>query len=284
MARLTVPEVQAMKADGRKIVMLTAYDYPSARLAEEAGVDVLLVGDSLGMVVLGYESTIPVTMEDMLHHTRPVVRGSERALVVTDLPFMTYQASLDDAMRNAGRLIQEGGCQAVKLEGGVRMAETVRRLVQAGIPVVGHIGLTPQSINQVGRYRVQGTTAQAGERLIEDAVALQQAGAFCIVLETIPARLAAIVSKRLRIPTIGIGAGADCDGQVLVWHELLSYSTTYLPPHVPRHVKQYGNVGAEVRRAIEQYASEVRSGQFPTEKESFKMTREALAEIAKSAT
>jgi 3-methyl-2-oxobutanoate hydroxymethyltransferase len=282
MERMSVPDIQAMKDRGEKIVMLTAYDYPSARIAEEAGVDTILVGDSLGMVMLGYDSTIQVTMEDMLHHTRAVRRGSEHALIVADLPFMTYQASLEDAMRNAGRLVQDGGAQAVKLEGGVHMAETVRRLVQIGIPVVGHIGLTPQAINQLGGYKVQGRTPETAERLLEDAVALQQAGALAVVLETIPAPLAELISKRLRIPTIGIGAGAGCDGQVQVWHDLLSYSTTFLPRHMPRHVKQYANIGEEMRKAIEQYASEVRAGTFPTIKESFNMPKAALSELSRS--
>jgi 3-methyl-2-oxobutanoate hydroxymethyltransferase len=282
MARLTIEEIEAKKANGEKIVMLTAYDYPSARIAEEGGVDMLLIGDSLGMVVLGYDSTIPVTMEDMIHHTKAVVRGSERALVVADMPFMSYQISLGDALRNAGRLLQEGGSQAVKLEGGVHMAETVRRIVQVGIPVVGHIGLTPQSINQLSGYKVQGRTPEAAERLLEDAIALQQAGAFCIVLETIPAPLAELISQRVRIPTIGIGAGAGCDGQVQVWHDLHSYFTTFLPRHIPRHVKQYGNVGQEMRQAVEQYASEVRGGTFPTTKESFRMDKSVLEELEKT--
>ncbi len=279
MARLTVSDIRSVKERGEKLVMLTAYDFPSARIAEEGGVDMVLVGDSLGMVVLGYASTIPVTLDDMLHHTRAVVRGCERPLVVSDLPFMTYQASVEDAMRSAGRLLQEGGCQAVKLEGGVHMAETVRRLVQVGIPVVGHIGLTPQSINQLSGYKVQGGTPEAAERLLEDAIALQQAGVFCIVLETIPAPLASLISGRLRIPTIGIGAGAGCDGQVQVWHDLLSYATTFLPRHIPRHVKQYANVGDEMRKAVVQYAADVRAGTFPTIKESFRMPKEALAEL-----
>ena len=283
MARISVTDVQAMKQRGDKVVMLTAYDYPSARIADGSGVDVILVGDSLGMVVLGYEDTIPVTLDDMLHHTKAVIRGSERAMVVTDLPFMTYQVSVEEAMRNAGRLMQEGGCQAVKLEGGVHMAETVRRIVQVGIPVVGHIGLTPQSINQLGGYKVQGRTPQTAERLVEDAVALQQAGAFCIVLETIPAPLAKLISQRLSIPTIGIGAGADCDGQVLVWHDLLAYQTSFLPRHIPRHVKQYANVGETMSKAIEEYAAEVRAGSFPTLKESFQMDAEALAELTQPA-
>ena len=284
MPRITVAEVQGMKQRGEKVVMLTAYDYPSARIADASGIDVILVGDSLGMVVLGYEDTIAVTMDDMLHHTRAVVRGSERAMVVTDLPFMTYQVSAEEAMRNAGRLLQEGGCQAVKLEGGVHMAETVRRIVQIGIPVVGHIGLTPQSINQLSGYRVQGRTPEAAQRLLEDAIALQQAGAFCVVLETIPAPLAEMISKRLTIPTIGIGAGAGCDGQVLVWHDLLSYNTSFLPRHIPRHVKQYSNVGEDMGKAIKEYAAEVRAGTFPTLKESFQMDPESLAELSKSKT
>lgn len=282
MARIGIKDVQAMKQQGDKIVMLTAYDYPSARIAEAAGVDMILVGDSLGMVVLGYDDTIKVTLDDMLHHSKAVARGSERALVVTDLPFMTYQTSVEDAMRNAGRLLQEGGAQAVKLEGGVHMAETVRRLVQVGIPVVGHIGLTPQSINQLGGYKVQGRTPEAAERLLEDAVALQQAGAFCIVLETVPAPLAELITQRLAIPVIGIGAGAACDGQVLVWHDLLSYHTSFLTRHIPRHVKEYAHVGDDMRKAIEQYAAEVRDGSFPTPEQSFRMSKEALAELTEA--
>lgn len=282
MDRLTVSDIQATKERGEKVVMLTAYDFPSARIAEEAGVDMILVGDSLGMVVLGYESTIPVTMADMIHHAKAVVRGCARPIVVVDLPFMSYQASVEGAMRNAGRLVQETGCQAVKLEGGVHMAETVRRIVQIGVPVVGHIGLTPQSINQLSGYKVQGRTPEAAERLLEDAVALQQAGAFCIVLETIPAPLAELISKRVRVPTIGIGAGKGCDGQVQVWHDLLSYATTFLPRHIPRHVKQYANAGESMRQAIEQYAGEVRAGTFPTTRESFRMPREALAELSEA--
>ena len=279
MARLTVSDIQELKSKGEKIVMLTAYDFPSARIADAAGVDMILVGDSLGMVVLGYDSTLPVTMEDMLHHTKAVVRGCEHALVVADMPFMSYQTSVEEALRNAGRLLQEGGAQAVKLEGGEHMAETVRRLVQVGIPVVGHIGLTPQSINQLSGYKVQGRTPEAAARLHDDAVALQEAGAFCSVLETIPAPLAELISRHLRIPTIGIGAGAGCDGQVQVWHDLLSYVTSFLPRHIPRHVKEYANVGETMHKAIEQYGVEVRAGSFPTLKESFRMDMEALAEL-----
>jgi 3-methyl-2-oxobutanoate hydroxymethyltransferase len=282
MTQIGIKDIEAMKQRGEKIVMLTAYDYPSARIAEAAGVDMILVGDSLGMVVLGYDNTIKVTLDDMLHHTKAVTRGTERAMVVADLPFMTYQTSVEDAMRNAGRLLQEGGCQAVKLEGGVFMAETVRRLVQVGIPVVGHIGLTPQSINQLGGYKVQGRTPQEAERLLEDAVALQQAGAFCVVLETVPAPLAELISQRLTIPVIGIGAGAACDGQVLVWHDLLSYHTSFLTRHIPRHVKEYAHVGDDMQKAIEQYSAEVRNGSFPTPEQSFRMSPEALAELTEA--
>jgi 3-methyl-2-oxobutanoate hydroxymethyltransferase len=279
MARITVDDIKGMKQRGERVVMLTAYDYPSARLAEEAGVDMILVGDTLGMVVLGYDSTVPVTMEDMIHHTKAVVRGSERAMVVGDMPFMSFQTGFEDAMRNAGRMLKETGCQAVKLEGGVHMAETVRRLVQVGIPVVGHIGLTPQSVNQLSGFKVQGKTPEAAERLMEDAVALQQAGAFCIVLELIPAPLAKLISQRLRVPTIGIGAGAGCDGQVQVWHDILALYSAF----VPKHAKQYAQVGEVIREAIGRYASEVRSGEFPTQKESFRMDEKVLQELGAQA-
>ena len=278
MARITVDDIKAMKQRGERVVMLTAYDYPSARLAEEAGVDMILVGDTLGMVVLGYDSTIPVTMEDMIHHTKAAVRGSERALVVGDMPFMSFQTGVEDAMRNAGRFLKEAGCQAVKLEGGVHMAETVRRLVQIGIPVVGHIGLTPQSVNQLSGFKVQGRTPEAAERLMDDAVALQQAGAFCVVLELIPAPLAKLISGRLRVPTIGIGAGAGCDGQVQVWHDILALYSQF----VPKHAKQFAQIGDAIKTAIGEYVNEVRSGEFPTPKESFRMDEKVLQELAAS--
>ncbi len=283
MTRITIEEIKALKTRGEKIVMLTAYDFPSARLADESGVDMILVGDSLGMVVLGYDSTIPVTMEDIVHHAKAVVRGSERAMVVADMPFMSYQASVEDAIRNAGRLLKETGAQCVKLEGGVHMAETVRRLVQIGIPVVGHIGLTPQSVNQLGGYKVQGKTPEAAERLVEDALAIEQAGAFCIVIETIPAQLARMISKRVKVPTVGIGAGAGCDGQVQVWHDLLNLYSTFVPRYVPRHVKEYAQLGQAVKQAIGTYAAEVRSGAFPTSKESFKMDEKVLSKLAAEA-
>jgi 3-methyl-2-oxobutanoate hydroxymethyltransferase len=215
----------------------------------------------------------------MIHHTKAVVRGSERAMVVGDMPFMSFQTGFEHAMRNAGRMLKETGCQAVKLEGGVHMAETVRRLVQVGIPVVGHIGLTPQSVNQLSGFKVQGKTPEAAERLMEDAVALQQAGAFCIVLELIPAPLAKLISQRLRVPTIGIGAGAGCDGQVQVWHDILALYSAF----VPKHAKQYAQVGEVIREAIGRYASEVRSGEFPTQKESFRMDEKVLQELGAQA-
>ena len=275
MARLTVSDIQEMKGRGEKIVMLTAYDFPSARLAQEAGVDMVLVGDSLGMVVLGYDSTLPVTMDDMIHHTKAVVRGCERPLVVGDMPFMSYQTGWRDAMVNAARFMKETGCGAVKLEGGVRSAETVRKLVEAGIPVMGHIGLTPQSVNQLGGFKLQGKTPAAAVQLMHDAQALEQAGAFAIVLETIPAPLAELLTQRLSVPTIGIGAGVHCDGQVQVFHDLLGLFDAF----VPKHTRRYADAGTLIREAVAQYAADVRTGAFPTAKQSYKMDPAALAEL-----
>ncbi len=263
--RVSITDLKTMKGRGEKIVMVTAYDYPSARLAEAAEVPLILVGDSLGNVVLGYDSTVPVTMEEMLHHVKPVVRATRRAHVVADMPFMSYQTGPADAMRNAGRLLKEGGAQSVKLEGGVKVAETVRALVDAGIPVMGHLGLTPQSINQLGGYRIQGKTPAAAVRLLSDAMALQEAGAYAVVLETVPVHVAAIITEKLDIPTIGIGAGPDTDGQVQVWHDLLGLCTDF----VPKHAKQYANLAETIVEALKAYSREVRDGAFPTEKESF---------------
>lgn len=257
--RTTIIQVQDMKRRGERIAMMTAYDYPSARFVEAAGLPMILVGDSLGMVVLGYDSTIPVTMDDMVHHVKAVVRGTQKALVVADLPFMSYQASPDDAMRNAGRLLQEGGAQAVKLEGGEAMAATVRRLTQAGIPVQGHIGLTPQSVLQFGGYRIQGRGLAAARQLLRDAQALEEAGAFSVVLEGVPAELAGMITRRIAIPTIGIGAGAQCDGQVQVFHDMLGF----YPDFTPKHAKRYANLGQAVQDAVTAYAQEVRDGVFP---------------------
>jgi len=265
-----------MKERGEKIAMLTAYDYPTARLLDEAGVPIILVGDSLGMVVLGYSSTLPVTMADMIHHVSAVVRGTQKAHIVADMPFMSYQAGPEDALRNAGRFLQEAGAQSVKLEGGVSVAETVRRLVEAGIPVMGHIGLTPQSVNQFGGYKLQGKTPAAAVKLLNDAVALEQAGAYAMVLETIPAPLGKLVSERVSIPTIGIGAGPYCDGQVQVLHDLLGLFGDF----VPKHAKQYAHLAEEIGRAAREYLTEVQEGRFPTERESFMMGPEGEAALA----
>jgi len=277
--RLTISHVKEMKQRGEKIPMLTAYDYPTARLLDAAGIPLLLVGDSLGMVVLGYDSTVPVTMDDMLHHVKAVVRGSQRALVVGDMPFMSYQASSDEALRNAGRFLKEGGCQTVKLEGGERVAETVRRIVESGVPVMGHIGLTPQSVNQLGGYKVQGKTPRAAVQLIRDAHALEQAGCFALVLESVPAPLAKAITHRLSIPTIGIGAGPDCDGQVQVISDMLGLFTDF----VPKHTKQYARLADIIQKAVSEYAAEVRSGAFPTLKESYAMDESVVHELMASA-
>jgi 3-methyl-2-oxobutanoate hydroxymethyltransferase len=279
MGRIAVPELRAMKERGEKIAMLTAYDYPTAKILDAAGVPVILVGDSLGMVVLGYDSTIPVTMEEMLHHTKAVVRGTERAIVVGDMPFMSYQTSVEDALRNAGRFLQEAGATAVKLEGGASMAETVSRLVAVGIPVMGHLGLTPQSLHQLGGYKVQGKTPAAAVKLLDDAVALQEAGVFAIVLEGIPAPLGKLVTEKLAVPTIGIGAGPHCDGQVQVLHDLLGLCDRF----VPKHAKQYAHLSDEIRDAVTRYLDEVKSGAFPTARESFTMDEAVLAELEQTA-
>lgn len=264
--RVTAAALRRMKTRGERIVMLTAYEYRTARIFDEAGVDALLVGDSLGMVVLGYDSTVPVTLDDILHHTRAVARGAAHALVVADLPFLTY-TTREQALANAGRLIQEGGAQCVKLEGGRSMAPIVEALVEQGIPVMGHIGLTPQSIHRFGGHRVQGRNADDAERLIEDARALEAAGACAIVLELMPATLAERITAALKIPTIGIGAGPACDGQVQVMYDMLAFGAT--GEFIPKHAKRYADVGALVRQAVGEYAAEVRSGAFPTEEQSF---------------
>ena len=273
---MTVSEIKAMKRRGEPIVMVTAYDYPSARLVEAAGIRFILVGDTLGMVVLGYDTTVPVTMDEMLHHVKAVVRGARRSLVVADMPFMSYQIGPDDALRNAGRFLKEGGAHAVKLEGGAPVAETVRRLVEVGIPVMGHIGLTPQSVHKLGGWKVQGKTPKAAARLLDDALALEQAGAFSIVLELMPAPLSRLISQRLRVPTVGIGAGVGCDGQVQVYHDLLGLFDKF----VPKHARQYAQLGETIRRALADYAEDVRERRFPTEEHSFAMDEAVLAELA----
>lgn len=265
---LTPPKMKSMKAQGSPIAMVTAYDYPSARLAEEAGVDVLLVGDSLGNVVLGYETTVPVTLEDMIYHTRAVVRGAPRTMIVTDMPFATYRGSKEQTLRNAARLMQEGGAHAVKLEGGAELAEEVALLVSAGIPVIGHLGLTPQSVLQIGGYKVQGRDEAEAARLLADAKALEQAGAAAVVLELVVEPAAAAVSRALSIPTIGIGAGRGCDGQVLVYHDLIRYGSGIRDK---RFVKAYADVGETIRGAVSQYVNEVKTGRFPEENHAFPM-------------
>ena len=278
--RMTVRDMQEMKDSAQRIPVLTAYDYTWAKLLEAAGVRFMLVGDSLGQCMLGYDTTVPVTIEDMLHHVKSVVRGTEFAHVIADMPFMSYQVDDREALRNAGRLLAEGGAQSVKLEGGRRVASTVRRLSEAGVPVMGHIGLTPQSINQIGRPRVQGNSPEAASALVEDAVALQDAGAYSIVLESVPARLAKVITGRLTIPTIGIGAGPHCDGQVQVSHDILGLLAVGIHvDHVPRHVRRYAQLSDTVISAVSQYAEDIREGRFPSQEESFKMKRGVLDEI-----
>ena len=273
--RTTIREIAALKRRGEPIAMITAYDYTSAHIVEEAGVDIILVGDSLGQVVLGYDSTVPVTMEDMIHHIRAVVRGTDKVHIVGDLPFMSYQARRSEAVRNAGRLLQEAGAQSVKLEGGRYVAKTIRRIVQAGIPVMGHIGLTPQAVNQLGGYRIQGRTTKAATDLIDDAKAVEEAGAFAIVLEGVPSQLSKILTERLTIPTIGIGAGVHCDGQVQVFHDMMGLYTDF----TPKHARKYAHLAELMSEAVSEYIRDVRVQSFPSEDESFTLSGEVLAEL-----
>ena len=272
--RITINNVKEFKKKGEKFAMLTAYDYVTARLADNAGLPLILVGDSLGMTALGYESTIPVTMETMLHHTKAVTRGTRNALVVSDLPFLSYHLSTEQALANAGRFLQEAGAQAVKLEGGVQVTDKVTRLVDCGIPVMGHIGLTPQSINQLGGFKAQGKTIEAARRLIDDAQALAKAGAFAVVLETMPAELARIITNHIDIPTIGIGAGPFCDGQVQVISDVLGLSE-----FTPRHAKIYARLGELATQAARDYAGDVATGLFPTAKESVALDQDVLVKL-----
>lgn len=274
--RVNIGEIREMKQRGEKIPMLTAYDYAFAKIIDEAGVPLILVGDSLGMVMLGYESTIPVTMDEMIHHVKAVVRGTKHALVIGDMPFMTYHVSMEDTLRNAARFIQEGGAQAVKLEGGEVVAEKVSRLVSCGIPVQGHIGLTPQSVNQLGGYKVVGKTPEVAACLLNDAKALEEAGAFSIVLECVPAPLSQLITERATVPTIGIGAGKGCDGQVQVVSDILGLFTDF----VPKHAKQYARLNQTVTTAVTDYIAEVQAGDFPTPKQSYEMDRDILDQIA----
>lgn len=273
--KVTTATVKQMKAEGKPITMLTSYDYSMAKIVDDAGIDMILVGDSLGNVVLGYDSTLPVTMEDMIHHAKAVCRGASRALVVTDMPFLSYQVSKKDAVRNAGRIMKETGSQAVKLEGGREIAEAVRAIVNAGIPVCGHLGLTPQSIHQLGGFKVQGKEIEAAKKMIDDALAIEEAGAFCLVLECVPTPLAKLITEKLQIPTIGIGAGPYCDGQVLVVNDLLGL----YPRFTPKFVKKYVNLHEHVAAALQQYREEVSERTFPGPEHSFAMSDEELKKL-----
>ncbi|PIH04754.1 3-methyl-2-oxobutanoate hydroxymethyltransferase [Clostridium combesii] len=273
--RNTVSTFQELKNKGEKITMLTAYDYSMAKLIDSSGINGILVGDSLGMVCLGYENTLSVTMEDMLHHTKAVVRGTSNALVVGDMPFMSYQTSIYDAVYNAGRFIKEAGAHAVKLEGGATVAEEIKAIVKAQIPVMGHIGLTPQSVNMFGGFKVQGKNEKVAKKLIEDAKILEEAGAFSIVLECIPEKLSKIISESISIPTIGIGAGKYCDGQILVYQDMLSMFSDFKP----KFVKSFGNIGESIKDGVSQYIKEVKEAKFPEEKHTFKIDDDVINKL-----
>ncbi|QHT60568.1 3-methyl-2-oxobutanoate hydroxymethyltransferase [Paenibacillus lycopersici] len=273
---LTITKLRKMKQNGEPISMLTAYDYPAAKLAEEAEIDIILVGDSLGNVVLGYDTTIPVTLDDMVYHSRTVARGARHTFIVADMPFMTYHTGKETTLRNAARLMQEGHAHAVKMEGGAEIAEEVAALVRAGIPVMGHLGLTPQSVHQLGGYKVQGKLEKEAQRLVEDAKALEAAGAFAIVLELVTEPLAEAITSSLSIPIIGIGAGRGCDGQVLVYHDILQYASPY---HEKRFVKTYADIGTTIRSAISAYVSDVKTREFPQQAHAFPMEQEVLLRL-----
>lgn len=271
----TIITFKEAKAKGEKITMLTAYDYSMAKIMDNSGINGILVGDSVGMVCLGYEDTISVTMEDMIHHTKAVARGAQNALVVADMPFMSYQTSVYDAVFNAGRLMKEGRAQAVKLEGGVDMCDRIEAITKASIPVMAHIGLTPQSVNSLGGFKVQGKSEEAAKELIEAAKAVEKAGAFAIVLECVPAKLAEIISKEISIPTIGIGAGANCDGQILVYQDMLGMFSDF----IPKFVKKYADLGSIMTEAFKGYIEEVSTGAFPAPKHGFKISEEVISKL-----
>ncbi len=280
--KITVPDILSRKPlpgnhtseTNRKITCLTAYDYPTARLLDAAGVDILLVGDSLGMVVLGYQNTLPVTLEEILHHTRAVRRGTKRALVVADMPYGSFHVSLNESVANAIRLVKEGGAEAVKIEGGVKRLEFMARLADAEIPVMAHVGLTPQSVNPLGGFKVQGKTEDAAEQLLRDARAVESAGAFCVVVESVPRELAARVTQQLHIPTIGIGAGPECDGQVLVINDLLGLTET-----APKFARRYANIAESISAAVTEYCDDVRNGRFPADAESYHLPADARGQL-----
>ncbi len=273
--KVTIPDIRLAKKEGRKLVMMTAYDYPFGLMADEAGIDIVLVGDSLGMVVMGLEGTVAVTMEDMIHHIRAVVRGCKNPLVVGDMPFMSYNTSIRDAIINAGRLMKEGGCDVVKLEGGVDFAPTVAAIVKAGIPVQGHIGLTPQTASALGGFKMQGKDVDGAVKIIDDARALETAGAFSIILEAVPAPLARLVTEAVNIPVIGIGAGSDVDGQVLVTHDMIGLFDKF----IPKFVKQYTKIRPIILEALAAYKKEVQEETFPAAEHSFKMESETLEQL-----
>lgn len=273
----TVSTLLKQKQSGDKITMLTAYDYTTAKIIDDCGINAILIGDSLGMVMLGYENTLPVTMEDMIHHTAAVSRGAENAFIVADMPFMSYQVSVQDAVINAGRLIKEGGANAVKLEGGAEVCEQIKAIVNASIPVVAHLGLTPQSVNAFGGFKVQGKSLDKARKLIDDALKIQDAGACAVVLEGIPAKIADIITKKLFIPTIGIGAGSGCDGQVLVYQDMLGLTTG----HTPKFVKRFAEAGAVMRQGITDYINETKSGSFPAQEHTYAIDDEVINELMK---
>ena len=273
--KVTIPDLQRMKEEGKKITMLTAYDYPLALIEDKAGIDIILVGDSVGMVVLGYESTVPVDMNEMLHHTKAVRRGAKYSFVIGDMPFMSYNITKEEAIRNAGAFIKECGADAVKLEGGLEVIDTVKAIINAGISVMGHIGLTPQTASKLGGFKVQGKDAESAQKIMDSALALEEAGCFSVLLECVPDRLAEIITKKLRVPTIGIGSGMGCDGQVLVTHDLLGLFDRFMP----KFVKRYANLSEEILQGIESYIAEVQSGKFPTKEHSFTMKDEEIKKL-----
>ncbi|NLK52091.1 MAG: 3-methyl-2-oxobutanoate hydroxymethyltransferase [Syntrophomonadaceae bacterium] len=275
MARATTVSLKEKKRNGQKITMLTAYDFPTARMMDEVGIDIILVGDSLGNVVLGYETTLFVTMDEMIHHTRAVTRAARNTMVVGDMPFLSYHLSVEEGLRNAGRFMQEAGAQAVKLEGGQERVAVVRALTEAGIPVMGHIGLTPQAVHQLGGFRVQGKDVETAQQLIADAKALEEAGAFAVVLECVPAPLAKKVTQEVSIPTIGIGAGPDCDGQVLVNHDMVGL----FGGHVPKFVRQYAQIGEIMKEAFKAYKEDVEKGTFPAEEHCYTIKEDVLEKL-----
>jgi len=273
--KITPVDIQTMKKEGKKITMLTAYDYPMALLEDRAGIDIILVGDSVGMTVLGYQNTLPVTMDEMIHHTKAVTRGAKYALIIGDMPFMSYNTSERDAILNAGRFMKEGGADAVKLEGGVTVKDIVKALVKAGIPVMGHIGLTPQTISMLGGFKVQGKDAEGAQKIIDDALQLEEAGAFSVILEAVPAPITKKVTERLNVPTIGIGAGVHCDGQVLVVHDMLGLFDRF----TPKFTKRYVNLSELMLKAFESYREEVLEGTFPTDQHSFHIDEKELSKV-----